>query len=208
MLATARLLVAVAVLFGSVVRADRIPDPFGGDTMAVANGILVWRWGVVTAQIEYDKAIVESCLTGGSDECAPALQLLAVVREARQQQGLAVIGHINRAINAMIKPTPGAWLGPLDALKLGNGDCKAYAIAKYFALNEAGIARVRIVIVHNKSRAEDHMVVAIYFEGRWLILDNDTLMMVEDRQQTRYTPLFVLDHHGVREYRTVSSPSA
>jgi hypothetical protein len=113
MLAALRLLVAASVLFGSVVLADRIPDPFGGDTMAVAGGPLVDRWSTVTAQIEHDKAAVESCLTGGSEECAPALRLLAIVAEARQQHGLAVIGHINRAINAMIRPAPGEWIGPL-----------------------------------------------------------------------------------------------
>ncbi len=207
MLAIVRLLIAAAVLFGSVVRADRIPDPFGGDTMVVASGPLVERWQAVTEQIEHDKATVESCLTGGSDECAPALRLLVVVAEARQQHGLAVIGHVNRAINAMIRPAPGEWIGPLDALALGSGDCKAYTVAKYFALREAGVAHVRVVIVHNKARAEDHMVVAVRFDGRWLILDNGTLVMVEDRE-SRYVPLFVLDQHGVRQYRAFGTPAA
>ena len=132
---------------------------------------------------------------------------MAIVAEARQQHGLAVIGHINRAINAMIRPAPGEWIGPLDALAFGSGDCKAYAVAKYFALREAGAAHVRVVIVHNKARAEDHMVVAVHFDGRWLILDNGTLVMIEDRE-SRYVPLFVLDQHGVRQYRALGPPSA
>ncbi len=41
-------------------------------------------------------------------------------------------------------------------------------------------------------------MVAVWVD-RWLILDNGTLIMVPDNQ-TRYTPLFVLDLHGIRRY--------
>ncbi len=81
-----------------------------------------------------------------------------------------------------------------------DGDCKAYATAKYFGLMEAGLApnRVRRVAVHLPGQREDHLVAAVWVD-RWLILDNRTLIMVPDNQ-TRYRPLFVLDLHGVRGY--------
>ena len=40
---------------------------------------------------------------------------------------------------------------------------------------EAAIDRLRLVIVHNKQRAQDHMVVAAYQDSGWLILDNRTM---------------------------------
>jgi hypothetical protein len=87
---------------------------------------------------------------------------LAIVEEARGYRGRALIGHINRAINLSLRPLPGAWLSPLDVLRLGTGDCKDYALAKYFTLRQVGIVpdRLRLVIVRNKRRGEDHMVVA------------------------------------------------
>ncbi len=97
-------------------------------------------------------------------------------RTLKHNGGLALVGHINRAINLAITPVaPRPWLSASEAIN-ADGDCKAYATAKYFSLIEAGIApnRVRLVIVHQHGRAEDHIVVAVWVD-RWLILDNATL---------------------------------
>ena len=105
----------------------------------------------------------------------------------------------------MIKPvTPGGWLSPVEAISSG-GDCKAYSIAKYFALLETGIAadHLRLVIVHAPARSGNHMVVAVLWQNRWLILDNLTLMLVPDTLSD-YVPLLVLDEKGVRSYAAVS----
>lgn len=197
----ARLVLVTAMLIWSAADVGSVTDPFGGETVVVPGGPLVDEWRAVSEQISYDDAMLESCLMGGSEQCGPAMALLAIVSEARQQRGLAVIGHVNRAINLAIRPAPGDWLGPLAALKLGNGDCKSYAIAKYFALRELGIPHTRLVIVHNARRHEDHMLVSINFEGKWLILDDGTMVMATDRDVPQYAPLFILDSHGVRGYR-------
>ena len=66
-----------------------------------------------------------------------------------------------------------------------------------------GIAadRIRLGIVHQRNHVEDHMVVAVYQGGRWLILDNLTLALVQDTDEAEYTPLYVLDDHGVRLFQ-------
>jgi predicted transglutaminase-like cysteine proteinase len=100
-------------------------------------------------------------------------------------------------------PTPGAWLSPLDVLRLGTGDRKDYALAKYFALRQAGVGpeRLRLVIVHNKRHAQDHTVVAVYQDTGWLILDNRTMALVTDVDAfSVYLPRFVLDETGTRRY--------
>jgi hypothetical protein len=56
------------------------------------------------------------------------------------------------------------------------------------------------VIVHERGHVEDHMVVAVYQGNRWLILDDLTLAIVQDTDEAEYVPLFVLDHHGVRQF--------
>jgi predicted transglutaminase-like cysteine proteinase len=201
----ARLALAIALLMWPSAYISGVSDPFGDETVTDPAGPLVDKWHAVSDQILHDDAMVDSCLMGGSKQCAPALALLAIVSEARRQHGLAEIGHINRAINLAIAPAPGNWLGPLDALKLGDGDCKSYGIAKYFALRELGIPNVRIVIVHNERIHEDHMVVAVYFDGRWLILDDQTMAMVSDHDVPQYRPLFILDSNGVRGYGGAAS---
>jgi predicted transglutaminase-like cysteine proteinase len=83
-----------------------------------------------------------------------------------------------------------------------NGDCKAYSLAKYAGAQELGISadHVRLVIVHNRRHAEDHMIVTVYQDGEWLILDNLTNVLLRDSEKTNYEPLAVLDHTGVRRY--------
>jgi predicted transglutaminase-like cysteine proteinase len=102
----------------------------------------------------------------------------------------------------MIKAAPGEWTGPLDVLKMKEGDCKSYSIAKYAAVRAAGFSpdHVRGVIVHNRRRHEDHMVTAVYQDDRWLILDNLTNLLLEDSEQKDYEPLAVLDYKGARRY--------
>ena len=83
-----------------------------------------------------------------------------------------------------------------------NGDCKSYSVAKYAGAQELGIPAddVRLVIVHNRRRSEDHMVVAVYQDGEWFILDNLTNVLARDSERTDYEPLAVLDYKGVRRY--------
>ena len=45
------------------------------------------------------------------------------------------------------------------------------------------------------------MVVAVYDEDAWFILDNASMVVATDTEAAaRYTPLFVLDKGGVRHY--------
>jgi predicted transglutaminase-like cysteine proteinase len=44
------------------------------------------------------------------------------------------------------------------------------------------------------------MVVAIYQNEEWLILDNLTNLLLRDWEKTNYEPLAVLDYRGARRY--------
>lgn len=180
---------------------ERPADPFGIDTIDVQHGPLVEIWRTVSGQILRDSVTANTCVENESD-CAPALELLKIVAEAQLYQGKSLVGHLNRSINLLLRPAPGAWISALDTVKLGSGDCKGYSIAKYFALRQAGIPPdyVRLVIVHHEQRHEDHMVAAVYEDGHWLILDNLTMFLLQDPEEHYYTPLFVLDDDGVRRY--------
>ena len=90
----------------------------------------------------------------------------------------------------------------VDALSTGSGDCKDYAIAKYVALMEAGIAEenLRLVIVRDLALGEDHAIVATRLGQDWIMLDNRWLTLVQDVKMRRVVPLFVLDRDGLRQF--------
>ena len=96
------------------------------------------------------------------------------------------------------------WATPLETLSNGAGDCEDYAIVKYVALRESGITPedLRLLIVRNIRRQTDHAVVAARYKEKWLILDNQTLVMVNADLVQYYYPLFVLDQRGVRKFVT------
>lgn len=176
-------------------------DPFSDHTIGVAYGPLVEKWFATIGKLGRDHALFGTCSDSVVTECATAQQLRAVIADAKAQNGLAVFGHLNRAINLEIKPVaPSDWLSPLEAIS-GGGDCKAYSIAKYFALLETGIAanHLRLVIVHVPGQSGNHMVVTVLWQDRWFILDNLTLTLVPD-EASQYVPLLVLDDKGVRSY--------
>jgi predicted transglutaminase-like cysteine proteinase len=95
------------------------------------------------------------------------------------------------------------WSPPLVTLAKGAGDCEDYAIAKFVALQEAGVSAddLRIVILRDDIREEDHAVVAARLDGNWLMLDNLHMVMADDQQvRDYYRPVFLIDHDGVKRY--------
>src|SRR5207237_1042929 len=121
---------------------------------------------------------------------------------------------INRAVNLSIRPASDwaqygvedFWSAPLATLSAGAGDCEDYAIVKYIALREAGVTPddLRLVIVRFEQRETVHAVVAVRLNEEWLILDNRTLIMVNAMSLPQYQPVFILDHHGTREFASAA----
>ena len=76
--------------------------------------------------------------------------------------------------------------------------------SSYAALREAGFAPevLKIVIVEVRSTHQQHAILAVRAEnGRWLLLDNRTLTLVESSMALDYyDPLYQLDENGVRQF--------
>ena len=176
-------------------------EPFGKHTLEVADGPLQEKWFATINKLGRDHALFEACINSKVTGCAAAQRLNAIIEDAKAQSGLAVLGHINRAINFEIKAVAQSdWLTPIEAIN-GGGDCKAYSISKYFALLEAGVTadHLRLVIVHGRGQSGNHMVLAALWQDHWFILDNLTLVLVPD-EASEYVPLLVLDYKGMRSY--------
>ena len=137
-------------------------------------------------------------------EGKPAIKFLRLAKEAEKYDGLARIGHPNRAANLPIRALDIAhagdkWSPPLAILARTSGDCKHYAVLKYAMLREIGIPpdALRIVVVEVRSLQRQHAILAVRVEkGRWLLLDNRTLILAETSSALNYyDPLYELDHN-------------
>jgi predicted transglutaminase-like cysteine proteinase len=189
----------------------RSAEPFGRSASEVSAGTLQEKWRGLARKLD-DEAVQLALCDGDRDRCVSeaALQLLAIVDNARTRDGRARLGEINRAINLAIRPMSDlaqygeidVWSSPLVTFAHGAGDCEDYAIAKFVALRLAGVdaGDLRIVIMHDTIRGEDHAVAAARLDGRWLTLDNRRMAMVEDAQLRNYRPTFVIDQTGIMQY--------
>lgn len=200
----------------AAIRSFGFAEPFGLDTIPVANGEIFTKWSSVAADIRSDNEVIALC-QASIELCPEAAQnFLAIVALGQAKTGRARIGIINRAINLAIRPMSDLaqwgvidhWSPPLATLTSGRGDCEDYAIAKYVALQQAGVAAadLRLVIVRDFAVGEDHAVVAARLDGDWIVLDNRWLTLVKDSELHWMVPLFALDQTGVRQFTRSTSP--
>ncbi len=165
------------------------------------------KWADLQSRIQSEQETLAACRAGDTNCPAAARRFLQIVELGRQRQGRARLAEINRAVNFSIRPlsdwaqygVDDLWSAPLVTLSAGAGDCEDYAVVKYVALREAGIAAedLRFLIVYHPRRRTNHAVVAVHLGKEWLLLDNSTLIMVNSSDARHYRPLFVLDHRGV-----------
>ncbi|HKO69942.1 MAG TPA: transglutaminase-like cysteine peptidase [Bradyrhizobium sp.] len=187
-------------------------EPFGLSVSRVFAGRLREKWRNVERKLDDERVQIALC-DGDRERCASpaALRFLAIIDSARGREGRARLGEVNRAVNLAIRPMSDqaqygeadVWTSPLVTFTHGAGDCEDYAIAKFVALHQAGISSddLRIVIIRDTIRGEDHAVAAARLDGHWLALDNRRMAMVEDDNLRNYRPLFVIDQHGLMQYR-------
>ena len=184
-------------------------EPFELPADPITTGDVTIKWQVVRSQIKAEAAVLARCQA--EQKCSPAAQeFMSIIAEGRGRDGLARIGLINRAVNLTIVPTsdmkqwgvPDRWSPPLETLTTGRGDCEDYAIVKYAALLNAGVSNddLKLVLVRNLLRDEDHAILAARVDGKWYALDNRWLALVPDSQLAHVIPLFVLDDTGVKEF--------
>ncbi len=198
--------------------AEKTREPFGDALLLPAGGGVLQKWFGVWRQWNDEQRTLVDCRADRARCTDPAaLEFLAIVDSARALKGRAQLGEINRAINLAIRPVSDvaahgaidAWSSPLATLTRHSGDCEDYAILKFAALLEAGVSSedLRVVVVRDTARSEDHGVVAVRHEGEWLVLDNRRLLMLADTQLANYSPLLQLDGAGARRYLDTSRAS-
>jgi len=115
--------------------------------------------------------------------------------------------HIAFAENTDVWGKEDYWATPVESLSRTRGDCKAYVIAKYFALIELNIPVKQLRLIYVKAQIggelstiqQAHMILAYYPapDAEPLILDN---LITEIRPASRRTdllPIFSFNSEGV-----------
>jgi len=185
-------------------------EPFGRYVEPVHFGGLLRKWTGVSHKLEDERVQLALC-DGDRERCVSeaALRFLRVVDRGRQRNGRARVAEINQAINIAIRPIEDlaqwgevdVWSSPLVTFRTGAGDCEDFAIAKYVALQMAGIPAedLRIVVVLELN-GNGHAVASVRLDDHWVILDNQQMAMVEDVNARSYRPRFVIDESSVMAY--------
>ncbi|MBI1204792.1 MAG: hypothetical protein GC182_20005 [Rhodopseudomonas sp.] len=192
-------------------------EPFGANAVAIERGGIVVKWRKVKSRLAVERGILAQCRDDAPQCPAPAKSFLAIIDKARAHTGWLGIADLNRSINLNIRPmsdmaqygVTDLWATPLMLFASHAGDCEDYAIAKYVALQELGIAEadLRLVIARDHAFDEDHAVVAVRYDGHWQILDNRTLAIRQDVALAGFEPLFIIDSASVKRTARPGGPT-
>jgi predicted transglutaminase-like cysteine proteinase len=75
------------------------------------------------------------------------------------------------------------------------GDCEDYSIAKYMALKYLGFdpEKMRIVAVRDMNLRIGHAILAVYYDNKILILDNQIKVVADSRRIHHYVPIYSIN---------------
>ncbi len=128
--------------------------------------------------------------------------LTGIVADSEPDQ----LRRVNRYVNGARYITdrrnwkrPDYWAIPEQLFGQG-GDCEDYVIAKYLSLRSLGISaeRLRIVVVYDQYRREDHAVLIVSGGEGTLVLDNHyRRVMTWAKLSDRYRPYYSLNERSV-----------
>jgi predicted transglutaminase-like cysteine proteinase len=89
------------------------------------------------------------------------------------------------------------WETPFEFLRK-NGDCEDYAIAKFYALRDAGVStdNMRIVVLNDLNLGLGHAILVVYVDGTPLVLDNQIRQVVPAASIRHYKPVYSVNDKG------------
>jgi predicted transglutaminase-like cysteine proteinase len=184
------------------------PEPFGLYAFRAPDGQLWTKWRALESELAAELKKIDACRADMKNCGGEAKRFVLIADETKSRAGRARLEVVNRLMNGAIRyvsdaqqhGTPDRWTPPLATLAAEQGDCEDFAIAKYAALREAGVpeADMRLVLVRDTKIKTDHAVLAVRFEGEWLVLDNRRPFVTDTMELAHYMPLFTLDRDGVK----------
>lgn len=186
--------------------------PFGLVTFRAPEGLVWVKWRGVQDAMRSEIEALHRCRWATGECSTSESRFIAIADSVRGLDRRAGVAGINREVNRAVRYISDSvqhgvadrWSSPLATLEAGLGDCEDYAILKYALLREAGMpeADLKLLLVKDHAARQDHAVLAVRLEGRWLVLDNRWDALVESRELRRFMPLFALGGDGVELFAT------
>lgn len=192
-------LVVLAAVLSEPVRAQETPKLFGTTEIRSSNIKPFPKWTDMLARHHAEE-------NRGDPPCTPTRFVRCNIAE-----WLAFLngeGNKNRAtqltdVNAFLNQHPyvldklNYWETPRE-FAMHDGDCKDYAITKYFSLRYLGwkTDELRIVVVQDLNLRVAHAVLAVYTEGGILILDNQARQVVRADTIRHYLPYYSINENS------------
>lgn len=185
-------------------------EPFGLFAFRAPEGVLWTKWRAAREAMRAEAGQLDLCRSSEQECSSAAERFLGIVAVARSMSGQTRIERVNLMVNNAVRyvsdfaqhGVADRWSAPLVTLAAGQGDCEDYAILKYAALREAGVAEtdLRMLLVKDRAVRQDHAVLAVRLDGRWLVLDNRRAAPLETADLGHFLPLFALDSRGVNVF--------
>lgn len=128
-------------------------------------------------------------------EAMPAV-LREIAEQARampdRQKLIFVNNWVNNNIAFVEDGDRDHWASAAETFREGRGDCEDFAIAKLALLLAAGSpsGELFLVIVRDTVRNRDHAVLAAQLDGKMLVLDSRTDLLLPSDTITDYRPMF------------------
>lgn len=187
---------------------DMTDEPYGLRLFRAPEGTTWNKWRAVESQMRAEIASIDQCRLDSESCSAEVARFVDLTDRARLKSGRERLSIINSAINDAIHyqsdyshhGVVDLWNTPIATLKDGAGDCEDYAIAKYLALQQAGIPKsdVKVLLVRDTISAQDHAVTVVRLASSWVVLDNRWSEILDTSVATRLLPRFALDENGVK----------
>ena len=193
-------------------RAADEKGPFGMDQVAAPETSPTWQeWKKIIAAADVEIQKLEKCRAEKNCNVAED-KYSAIVKEARPKEPYPKVEFVQERVNHEIQYVPDQaqwgkadrWSLPVDgegkgSLNTGVGDCEDYVLAKYLVLLDAlyPYKSMRILLVHDNFVHQDHAVLAVNHDQKWLILDNRWDRLYEDKHLKQFKPLMSVDAEGV-----------
>jgi predicted transglutaminase-like cysteine proteinase len=129
---------------------------------------------------------------------------------------LAELRAVNAAVNAFPYVSDEAnwgkidfWATPIEFLHRA-GDCEDFAVTKYMALRELGVAAddMRVAVVDDNELGTTHAVLLVAADGTYDVLDNLNEEVLPITALASYRPIYAINEHGWWNYGPAPTVSA
>jgi predicted transglutaminase-like cysteine proteinase len=161
------------------------------------------KWNEMIQRMDRERGWESADCTVRLSSC-PQETWRKLLSETARQPKIEQMATVNRLINNIEYVSDKInwsgidyWETPREFFFKG-GECKDFAITKYFALRTLGwpVDAMWMIVLYDMNLNATHAILAVKYDGRTFILDNQISDIVEEGRIHHYRPIFGLDESG------------